>query len=88
MTGRWFSPDTPVSFTNKTDRHDITEIVLKVALNTLTITIHIIAESDQDKLEDTKGVIESRKSKKKKTQTKQWPKEKGQKENNSLQNSV
>jgi len=66
VTGRWFSPDTPVSFTNKTDRHDITEIVLKVALNTLTITIHIIAESDQDKLEDTKGVIESRKSKKKK----------------------
>jgi hypothetical protein len=22
-TGRWFSPDTPVSSTNKTDRHDI-----------------------------------------------------------------
>ena len=33
-TGRWFSPGTPVSFTNKTDRHDITEILLKVALNT------------------------------------------------------
>jgi hypothetical protein len=30
-----FSPGTPVSFTNKTDRHDITEIVLKVALNTI-----------------------------------------------------
>jgi hypothetical protein len=27
-TGRWFSPGTPVSSTNKTDRHDITEIVL------------------------------------------------------------
>ena len=27
------SPDTPVSSTNKTDRHDITEILLKVALN-------------------------------------------------------
>jgi hypothetical protein len=26
---------TPVSFTNKTDRHDITEILLKVALNTI-----------------------------------------------------
>jgi hypothetical protein len=26
-TGRWFSPGTPVSSTNKTDRHDITEIV-------------------------------------------------------------
>jgi hypothetical protein len=34
-TGRWFSPGPPVSSTNKTDRHDITEIVLKVALNTI-----------------------------------------------------
>jgi hypothetical protein len=33
-TGQWFSPGTPVYFTNKTDRHDITEILLKVALNT------------------------------------------------------
>ena len=23
--GRWFSPDTPVSSTNKTDRHDIAD---------------------------------------------------------------
>jgi len=30
---------TPVSFTNKTDRHDITEILLKVALNTINQTI-------------------------------------------------
>jgi hypothetical protein len=30
--GRWFSL---VSSTNKTDRHDITEILLKVALNTI-----------------------------------------------------
>jgi hypothetical protein len=29
-----FSPGPPVSSTNKTDRHDITEILLKVALNT------------------------------------------------------
>jgi hypothetical protein len=28
-----FFPGTPVSSTNKTDRHDITEILLKVALN-------------------------------------------------------
>jgi hypothetical protein len=28
-TGRWFSPDIPVSSTNKTDLHDITEILLK-----------------------------------------------------------
>ena len=26
--GRWFSPGPPVSSTNKTDRHDITEILL------------------------------------------------------------
>jgi hypothetical protein len=32
---RWFSPGTQVSPTNKTDRHDITEILLKVALNTI-----------------------------------------------------
>ena len=32
--GLWFSPGTPVSSTNKTDRHDIAEIVLKVVLNT------------------------------------------------------
>jgi hypothetical protein len=29
---------TPVSSTNKTDRHDIAEILLKVALNTLNQT--------------------------------------------------
>jgi hypothetical protein len=34
VTCRWFSPDTPVSSTNQTDHHDITEISLKVALNT------------------------------------------------------
>ena len=33
--GRWFSLGTPVSSTNKTDRNDITEILLKVALNTI-----------------------------------------------------
>ena len=32
--GRWFSPGTPVSSTTKTGRHDIAEILLKVALNT------------------------------------------------------
>ena len=37
-TGRWFSPGISVSTTNKTDCHDITEILLKVALNTITIT--------------------------------------------------
>ena len=33
--GEWFSPGTLVSSTNKTDHHDITEILLKVALNTI-----------------------------------------------------
>ena len=36
--GRWFSTGTAISPTNKTDRHDIAEILLKVALNTITLT--------------------------------------------------
>jgi hypothetical protein len=35
VTGWWFSPATLVSSTNKTDRQDITEILLKVALNAI-----------------------------------------------------
>ena len=37
--GRWFHPCSPVSSTNKTDRYDIAEILLKVVLNTITIPI-------------------------------------------------
>ena len=37
-TGPWFSPGTPVSSANKTDRHDITEILLK-ALNTIILDL-------------------------------------------------
>jgi hypothetical protein len=37
-TGQWFSPDT-VSSTNKTDSQDITEIFLKVAFNTIALTL-------------------------------------------------
>ena len=37
VTDRWFSPGTPVSSTNKTDRHDITEISMKVVLNTINL---------------------------------------------------
>ena len=37
-TGRWFSPASPVSSSNTTDRHDIAEILLKVALNTIKQT--------------------------------------------------
>ena len=38
VAGRWFSSGSPLSCTNKTDRHDITETLRKVALNTTTIT--------------------------------------------------
>jgi hypothetical protein len=34
--GRWYFPSTPVSSTNKTDRHDIAKILLKVALSTIS----------------------------------------------------
>jgi hypothetical protein len=33
--GRWFSPNNPTSSTTKTGRHDIAEILLKVALNAI-----------------------------------------------------
>jgi hypothetical protein len=39
MTGLWFSPGTPVFSTNKAGRHDIAEILLKVALNTIAVSI-------------------------------------------------
>ena len=35
-TCQWFSPSTPFSSTNKTYCHHITEILLKVALNTIS----------------------------------------------------
>ena len=37
-TGRWFSPGAPVSSTNKIDLHDISEILLKMALSTINQT--------------------------------------------------
>jgi hypothetical protein len=45
MVGRWFSPGTLASSTTKTGRHDIAEILLKVALNTkiqIQIQKHIL----------------------------------------------
>jgi hypothetical protein len=38
--GRWFSPGTPASSTTKTGRHDIAEILLKVALSTKNQSIN------------------------------------------------
>ena len=46
-TGQWFSPGPPISSTNKTDCHDITEILSKVALNTIkqtNIFSHFVVE--------------------------------------------
>jgi len=44
--GWFFSPGTRISPTNKTDRHDITEIFLKVALNTITRTPTLLNNLD------------------------------------------
>jgi hypothetical protein len=42
VTGWWFSLGTPVSSTKKTDRYDITEILLKVALNSIKQTNQVV----------------------------------------------
>ena len=39
---RWFSPATPASSTRKTGRHDIAEILLKVALSTINQSLNQI----------------------------------------------
>jgi hypothetical protein len=50
MSCCWFSPVTAVSSTSKTDCHDITEILLKVVLNTIILPlksmIHYISLSE------------------------------------------
>jgi hypothetical protein len=40
---------TPVSSTNKTDSHDIPEILLKVALNTITLTLTLFEFNTEKK---------------------------------------
>jgi hypothetical protein len=40
--GRWFSTGTSDSSTNKTDRHDITEKLLKMALDTITLALTLM----------------------------------------------
>jgi hypothetical protein len=47
---QWFSLGTLVASTNKTDRHDIIEILLKVALNPINQTklYHIFLTKGQD----------------------------------------
>jgi hypothetical protein len=70
--GWWF---TPVSSSNKIDRHKITEILLKVPLSTITLT--------PLNLEENKGIIRSRKS----TNYRQYNGQK-RKGNNDLQNTT
>jgi hypothetical protein len=52
---------TLVSFTNKTDRHDITEILLNVALNTIKQTTQptSVKKSGQNKTVNTKIMIDN-----------------------------
>ena len=38
----WFSSGTPASSTTKTGPHDIAEILLKVALNTISLTLDLL----------------------------------------------
>ena len=40
-TGQWFSPSTPVSYTNEIDRHDITEIFSKVSLSSINLNLYL-----------------------------------------------
>jgi hypothetical protein len=43
--GRWFSPGTPASSTTKTNRLEIAEILLKVALNNKNQLIQLINDN-------------------------------------------
>jgi hypothetical protein len=54
VAGRWFSPSTPVFSTNKTDRHDITEILLKVVLNTITLTPLFLHNNNSNEINNVK----------------------------------
>jgi hypothetical protein len=47
VAGLWFSPGTPVSSTNKTNCHNITEILLKVVLNT-NAHLHTLTNQQSD----------------------------------------
>jgi hypothetical protein len=42
MVDSGFSPGTPVSSTNKSDHHDISVILLKVALKIITLIIDLL----------------------------------------------
>ena len=46
--GRWFSPGTLASSTTKAGRHDIAEILLKVALNTIHVNQNYQADINHE----------------------------------------
>ena len=48
VTGQWFSPGTPVFSTNKTDHHDITEILLNKGNNKITELRTILQRESQN----------------------------------------
>jgi predicted AAA+ superfamily ATPase len=57
---RWLSPGTPASSTTKTGRHDIAEILLKVALSTKNQIKS--NQSKQKRLNTSKKVVETKRS--------------------------
>jgi hypothetical protein len=57
MADGWFSPGSLVSSSNKTDLHDITEILLKVVLNTITQTLKSLQLKKDSIFRTRKGYI-------------------------------
>jgi Trk K+ transport system NAD-binding subunit len=49
--GRWFFPGAPASSTTKTGRHEIAEILLKVALNKINQSIKVCRLTDKNNME-------------------------------------
>ena len=56
----WFSTGTPVSSTNKTDRHDIAEILLEVSLITIKQTNKQTMQSYNIHLKDMSELLLTR----------------------------
>jgi hypothetical protein len=52
VTCLWFTPGTAVSSTNKTDGYDITEMLLKVTLNTIALTFTLNSKTNNGKYYD------------------------------------
>jgi hypothetical protein len=54
--GRWFSPGTSASSTTESGRHDIAEILLKVAINTINhftiILLHLFIDLSNIRVAD------------------------------------